>query len=279
MMVEFMCFCFCSCSDDEPVSPSVNTNDDDDGLNLNDYNKKLIDTSWRLEKMIHYNYNNTKSTSYKYNGVIEFSKDLYTYKVDLSSGYSYTNTEKKMYLDGVHVGYWEYDKEGLSMFFKDEWEEQHETFSYGATYMSVTINGSALTLIKSYPDVNSRYVWTYSLVRRGDYNIIVNSNTNNDNNGGSSGKGDVPYITEFTFTATKSSITVKFMATEKPTSATIKYGETSATTKTLSSTIINKQISATANGLKSGTKYYFKCTVKNSFGSSTSDVFPAITNY
>jgi hypothetical protein len=82
--------------------------------------------------------------------------------------------------------------------------------------------------------------------------------TGNDDN---HSDGDAPRIISFTYTATKNSITVKFMATDKPTSATIKYGESSAT-KSLSSSITNKQISATARGLKSGTKYYFKCTWK-----------------
>ena len=97
-------------------------------------------------------------------------------------------------------------------------------------------------------------------------------------NGNGTGESDVPYVISFTFTATKNSILVYFMASEKPTKATIKYGEFSAT-NTLSTTITNKQISAKANGLKAGTKYYFKCTVSNSKGSSTSDEYPAITNY
>lgn len=106
-------------------------------------------------------------------------------------------------------------------------------------------------------------------------------------NGGGSGSGsgndsgndgETPYVTSFDFTATKSSITVKFMCNERPTSATIKYG-TSTPSSTASSSISGKQVSATVSGLKSGTKYYFKCTVKNSYGSSTSDTFSAMTNY
>lgn len=97
-----------------------------------------------------------------------------------------------------------------------------------------------------------------------------------ENNGGSS--GDAPYITNFTSTSTKNSISVNFMSSEKPTSATIYYGENSAN-KSLNTTISSKQISAKATGLKAGTKYYFKCTVKNENGSSTSDEYPAMTNY
>ena len=102
---------------------------------------------------------------------------------------------------------------------------------------------------------------------------------NEDGNGDNSGNdGEPPYVTSFDFTATKSSITVKFMCNERPSSATIKYG-TSSPSSTTSSSISGKQVSATVSGLKSGTKYYFKCTVSNSYGSSTSDTFTAITNY
>ena len=96
--------------------------------------------------------------------------------------------------------------------------------------------------------------------------------------GGGTSSGDAPYVTDFTFTATKTSITVKFMCSERPNSATISYGESSAN-KTLSTSIAGKQVSATATGLKSGTKYYFKCKVSNQNGSSTSDGWTAITNY
>ena len=105
-----------------------------------------------------------------------------------------------------------------------------------------------------------------------------NSGNESNDGGDNNQSNDAPYITSFSFTATKTSITVKFMASERPTSASVKYGENSAN-KTISSNISGKQISATATGLKAGTKYYFKCTVKNSYGSSTSDSFAAITNY
>ena len=101
--------------------------------------------------------------------------------------------------------------------------------------------------------------------------------TEGSNSGGSS-TGYAPYVTSFDFTATKSSITVKFICNERPTSATVKYG-TSSASSTISSSISGKQVTATVTGLRSGTKYYFKCTVKNDYGSSTSDTFTAITNY
>lgn len=98
--------------------------------------------------------------------------------------------------------------------------------------------------------------------------------------GGNSGVNskEAPRVISFDFTASKTSITVKFMCNERPTSATVKYG-TSSPSNTLSSSISAKQVSATATGLKAGTKYYFKCIVKNGNGSSTSDTYPAMTLY
>ena len=109
--------------------------------------------------------------------------------------------------------------------------------------------------------------------------VSNNDDNNGDNPNGNGGEeNDKPYVIRCDFTATKTSITVKFMCNIRPTKATIKYG-TSSPSKTVSTTITNKQVSATVRGLNSGTKYYFNCTVSNSYGSSTSDTYPAMTNY
>jgi len=82
----------------------------------------------------------------------------------------------------------------------------------------------------------------------------------------------------FNYTTTQTSVTVKFYTNERASSATIKYGEYSASSSA-SATITNKEISATISGLKKGTKYYVKCTARNSSGSVTSDDYPVRTNY
>lgn len=97
--------------------------------------------------------------------------------------------------------------------------------------------------------------------------------------GGGSSSGDAPYVTGFDYTATKTSIKVSFSVDSRPTSASVYYGESSANKSAGAPTIVGKTVTATVNGLKSGTKYYFKCTVKNSNGSSTSDNWPAMTLY
>lgn len=96
--------------------------------------------------------------------------------------------------------------------------------------------------------------------------------------GGGGSSTESLYFTNFNYTATQTSVTVKFYTNERASSATIKYGEYSASSST-SATITNKEISATIRGLKRGTKYYVKCTARNSNGSVTSDEYPVMTNY
>lgn len=97
--------------------------------------------------------------------------------------------------------------------------------------------------------------------------------------GGGSSSGYKPEVTDFDFTATKTSIKVTFKIDSKPTSASIYYGESSATKSAGDVSIIGNSVTARASGLKSGTKYYFKITVKNNYGSTTSDGWPATTLY
>lgn len=115
--------------------------------------------------------------------------------------------------------------------------------------------------------------------------VITNPNysgSGGSSGGGSSGGGgsstESLYFTNFNYTATQTSVTVKFYTNERASSATIKYGEHSASSSA-SATITNKEISATIRGLKMGTKYYVKCTARNSSGSVTSDDYPVMTNY
>ena len=96
--------------------------------------------------------------------------------------------------------------------------------------------------------------------------------------GGGGSSTESLYFTNFNYTATQTSVTVKFYTNERASSASIKYGEYSASSST-SAAITNKEISATISGLKRGTKYYVKCTARNSNGSVTSDEYPVMTNY
>ena len=111
------------------------------------------------------------------------------------------------------------------------------------------------------------------------YTKVAYTEGSNSNSGsGGSTSDNSMYFTNFTWTATQTSVTVKFYTNERATSATIKYGENSASSSK-SATITNKEISTTITGLKKGTKYYVKCIARNSTGSVTSEEYPVITNY
>ena len=123
-----------------------------------------------------------------------------------------------------------------------------------------------------YPDVEGdlyEYHYTKTAYTEGGYGGTSSGGGTSDNS---------MYFTNFTWTATQTSVTVKFYTNERATSATIKYGENSASSSK-SATITNKEISTTITGLKKGTKYYVKCIARNSTGSVTSEEYPVITNY
>ena len=108
--------------------------------------------------------------------------------------------------------------------------------------------------------------------------VNASSNTGGGFSNDGSGTSESLYFTNFNYTATQTSVTVKFYTNERASSATIKYGKNSASSS-VSTTITNKEISATIKGLTKGTKYYVKCTARNSNESITSEEYPVITNY
>lgn len=124
---------------------------------------------------------------------------------------------------------------------------------------------------------------TSMILENEDGDLYFTKTSYQETPGGSSGNegssnGNVPYVIDFNYTATKTSITATFTCSERPTSASVKYGTTSAN-KTTGVSINGKQVKAIVGGLTAGTKYYFKCTVRNDYGSSTSDEWPAMTEY
>ena len=255
LMVAIMSFSVVSCG-------KIVDNDNENEPNIreySDYEKRMISeltgTSWRFDKLV----NRTK-TSTEY-GIITFVDNerlqIIDYKtrdgdyISTKDGAWYFNNNILVFI--CHVP----DNASGSGYLSAALGVNHEISS---------LTSSSMILVDPDGD-ETRYF------SRVNYREIEDKTPS-----GGTSYGDVPYVTDFAFTSTKSSITVKFTCSERPTSATVKYG-TSSTTKTASSTIAGKQVSATVSGLKSGTKYYFSCTVKNSNGSSTSDNWPAMTQY
>ena len=252
----------CSSSDD--------SNDESDSNEISNqdvqYENMLMGTSWVQDKEVTVS-DDGKEYEHHYDGIITFGYNHEWYLINFLNKYNAYG----------------------------EWEVENGVYDYHIKY---TNNESAAALraniavclfgwskIKQLTDSKlvlgscSEGNKSYAEFHKISYREGSKNGYDDNNSGGSGGSsGDKPYVTSFDFTATKSSITVKFMCSERPTSATVKYG-TSSPSSTTSSSIAGKQVSATVSGLKSGTKYYFKCTVSNSYGSSTSDTFSAMTNY
>ena len=170
-----------------------------------------------------------------------------------------------------------YEDNGLEYY--GSWGEYWS--SYCGTYYDEKEDGRAYFFEFSSDDT-SMLGWSSINRSYGKSVRPVTDDSGGNSGGGSSGGGgsstESLYFTNFNYTATQTSVTVKFYTNERASSATIKYGEYSASSSA-SATITNKEISATIRGLKKGTKYYVKCTARNSSGSVTSDNYPVMTNY
>ena len=253
-------FTACGGDDDDPVSNTASNN------NSNTFNKIL--GTWKMDH--HYEYNLDGSLIQDYPSSIGDSYFTFT-----STNYEGDNTKYLCIHDYIS------EFSGTSS-YRCFWTCSNNRISGDAINGEIfSFYNNQLFLKKVFDNGTGYSIERLIRVSEPIHEFSSNSGNNgNEDLGGGSGtsSGDAPYVTSFDFTATKTSITVKFMCSERPTSATVKYGEVSPT-KTISSTISGKQVSATATGLKAGTKYYFSCTVKNNYGSSTSNNLPAITNY
>lgn len=181
---------------------------------------------------------------------------------------------------------------GNSIFFPASGEYDENSISGKNEYGDYWTGDLVISSNTSYTDNQYANAWTYFFTSSKNMNIgegyrsvgksirpvySVSGGSGGSDDGGNDSSGDAPYVTNFNSSSTKNSITVKFMSSERPKEATIYYGQYFAS-KALNTTISGKQISAKATGLKSGTKYLFKCTIKTDKGSYTSDVYPAMTN-
>ena len=99
------------------------------------------------------------------------------------------------------------------------------------------------------------------------------------NSGNGNSDGEAPNFVDFSYSSTSSSVTVIFHTDTDINGGTVYYGKNSPTTAVSSTntTIGKHMVQATIKNLSKSTKYYVKCTVKNSYGTTTSDVLPVMT--
>lgn len=225
----------------------------------NPYAEKLRGTSWKQVKYMECYHNQYEEK--RYDGILTFANNNVLYVIGLDNKYGGTGT------------WWIQNNNEIRMdITSTDYGEEPDMFRG-----RMIACGFIQYIIDYVTDTQMR-------LSKGDNDgsyaefVKVPYQEGNNQGGGGSSTGERPYITSYNFKATKTSITVEFMCNERPTSAIVKYG-TSSPTSTISSTISGKQVSATVSGLKAGTKYYFKCTVSNQYGSSSSDIVSAMTNY
>ena len=252
-----------SCGDDGPVvGPNQN-----DHENLDEsYGNQLRGTSWKQVKKI--SQHNGTFEEEKFEGIMTFGTNNVFYIIGMDNRYNGTGTWEMEEKDKIRMK--------MTSGFDNKYNQE---VSYGSLLGIMVVCGFRYNKIDYLTDTKMQLSYGNNDGTYSEFIKVPYQEGNSQGGGGGGGStGERPYITSYNYSATRNSITVTFMCDERPTSATVKYG-TSTPTTTISSTISGKQVSATVNGLKAGTKYYFKCTVSNQYGSSNSDVVSAMTNY
>lgn len=129
----------------------------------------------------------------------------------------------------------------------------------------ISISGDKMTLTStSYSDRKYEYIKT---------------STQSSGNQGDSTEYEKPDVDFYDYTQQgSSSVKIDFIIynTEAAgvSSATIKYGTSSSTPSSASTSIIGKHAIATISGLKPNTKYYVRCMVQSKGGTATTDAVP-----
>lgn len=231
-----------------------------------DIENRLFGTSWQLTSI-------DPAPRQSFNATLTFSSSLYDTGTDgVKYYYLYAiDLDSPGYLTGNFVGYWWIKDNLLKTLFPPAVYGisvcAQLTALLGGNHEVLTLNSSELIIKDNY---DTRYFTRTSYKESGS----------GGNSGGGASSGEAPYVIGYDFIATKTSITYKFDCSERPTSATVKYGKTrTSLNSTASVKISDKRVTATVSGLSSGTEYYFQCTVTNGYGSSKSDIVKAVTNY
>ena len=254
-----------------PNDPDDNTNPD---IGKGKYFDQLVGTTW-----VH-----KTSVIYDEDGKVTSSYDYSTYSTYMTAYSFYYMFRSELKDDMSQFGYNFYE------LYVDHPKEKKTTvslWSYWPTKDSISfqsyhgyitkLTNNELVLKMFYSDSKGYAIDTFE--KAGERIHYVADGGDSSSGGGGSSSGYKPEVTNFDFTATRNSIKVTFTIDSKPTSASIYYGESSATKSAGDVSIIGNSVTARASGLKSGTKYYFKITVKNNYGSTTSDGWPATTLY
>lgn len=254
LMIAVCATTFVACGDDH----------EDDGINTiqQEVMNKLAGTWQRVERGF---------DDVTYNDIIEitFSKYgavSYTYV-------NYSSSSTKTFKTRTSNGTYTISNDGTYITSYSCYELNGKLISSLSKY-ELYLDGVKFIRIGGEPDDDD----SSSVAENSSGNSGGSSYSGGSSTGGNSNSGEAPSFRRFDYTATTTTANIYFYTTDRVTSATIYYGPHS-TSVSVSATVINQQISATLKGLTKGTKYYVKCTAKNNYGSTTSDIFSFMTNY
>ena len=269
LMVAIMfCVNFSSCSKDEEEKQTPK--EESELREPTALERQLFDTSWELYKIDEYT-NGVKTGSYTKNKPTIFL-----------SGERFYSEEEGQYIDQFVLHYTgdnNYTFERKGMWFASD-NVLALSWVPALPYQSEIqeFSNKYLTLVLEYDstwDVDKRYKKIYYLTR--------SSRTPNQESGGIDNTGEAPQIGFHDFSATKTSLTVKYTIFNKEeaniSSAKIYYGTSSNPTKSVNASIAGVYITATITGLSKNTEYYVKCKATGSGGTTMTDVTKCITDY
>lgn len=236
------------------ITSCGNDNDDFETPNRtssNSYNstvEKLKGTSWKWVRNDWFNNGSFWKSTDGDNSIITFSDE----PVGSSTWY--------LYINGIKGGAW-YDNGDSNILAN--WYSSDDKEKYGSMSNIYKLTSSELVTGN---DTKKHY--------------FVKSSSSGSEGGSSSTQGDAPSFRDFSYTYTNNSITVQFLTTENNTTkATIFYGKTTSPSTSISASISGGHIiSARITGLTKATKYYVKCSATNKYGTTTSNVYPVMTD-
>ena len=246
-------FCLVSCGndgDDNIDSGYTNNEEENDGstydlITIN----KLKGTSWKWVRNEYYKdgvYNRSYDGD---NSIITFSDE------------QVKSEEYNLYANGIKKGTWEAWSytEGKPTIMMN-WQSGEDRAKYGGIGIIFSLSANELDL----GNTSSHHCFV---------------SAGNSSGGENTQSGKAPNFIDFSYTYTSSSVTVIFHTDTDITSGTVYYGKNSASIAVSSSytTIGRHMVQTTIRNLNKSTKYYVKCTVKNSYGTTTSDVLTVMT--
>lgn len=241
----------------------------------------LFNTSWTYQYSAFYNKDNG---NYRYTNTEFANKFTFTFSNEVISNNSY-----RLIVNGnkASAACWCIDSNGLDYSATDYGlrfanMSTKEAGNWSALGGSI-FDGKIVSLTDSELIVKDYYSDGINYVKHVFCSSGSTGGGTSGDSSGSSTSNEKPDVGFYDFTATKTSLTVKYkiynMAEAGVSFAKIYYGTSSNPSKYKTATVSGTLITVKITGLKSGTTYYVKCVATGKGGSTTTTTTKCITNY